>query len=158
MYYHEYHKAATRHLEICKQLLKNIKDDTKSSSRGHYLNETYYLSGYIMECMLSYILFYGTHGDVEDTEIYKEKNTHSKFMSHNLQSKSEHVRSRMDRNTNIPFVSALPVQKELRKLYCDWKVEWRYMPNQKVDFATLESYIKELESVKNIVINIFPLR
>lgn len=61
MVYPEYKKASERHLETCLQLVGIVdnKDQYKLSSLDieRLLSNMYYLTGYIIECILNYAIF-----------------------------------------------------------------------------------------------------
>lgn len=88
MNYTQFREAAYRHLVSCKQLLNDAKDSTtKKDSKDRLCLEIYYLSGYILETMLSYAVCssMNVNGDVNQSKPFKEDRT--RFKVHNLNQK-----------------------------------------------------------------------
>ncbi len=60
MIYEEYHSAAKRHRETCGFLINKLKDKKEAIDphlQKKLLQNIYYLSGYIIECIISYSFF-----------------------------------------------------------------------------------------------------
>jgi len=57
MTYTEFRKAAYRHLITCECLIANIDSNDCKKSKNEILTNIFYLSGYIIECSLKYVLF-----------------------------------------------------------------------------------------------------
>ena len=154
MNYKEYINAADRHVAICQQLLRDAEVERNRTKKSHLVNEAYYLSGYIMECSLSYALFYNERLDVESHRNYQ-----GEFLTHNLMSKVNFVvRSVGVRFAGVPFVSIKHVDKNLNRLFGDWDVRWRYEKNKTVDEAVLRKYIDALKDVKDKIEKQYPKR
>lgn len=153
MNYREYFKASTRHLLTCNRLLNDVDANKNVSENIHYINEAYYLSGYVYECLLSYVLFYGCKTDVEQNQLYR-----GEFLTHNLPSKVKHVTVEGKKSIpNIIPLTAPSPDKDINKLFCEWSVESRYEPSKFVNLDTLKTYVELMNDVKIKIFNQYPL-
>lgn len=153
MYYQEYAKAAFRHLSSCDRLLADIDSARKPNSEElHWVNEVYYLSGYVIECLLSYVLFYNYKDHVQNSDLYCDK-----FLVHNLQSKTHHVLVTAKRPlSGIPLISGTSSKKHLNCLFSDWSVDWRYEPNRSVNLPELREYIDVIKNIRKKIMHQYP--
>jgi hypothetical protein len=169
MNYREYLKAAHRHLSACKKLVDDSKQSGNSSENAvHWLNEAYYLSGYVGECLLSYIFFYDYDGDVKKHPEYKKNN--NTFFSHSLTAKATALRrAKGGLLLGIPLVCS-PDKKTTNNLMWDkWDIEYRYLPfdqwkiqNNKtggnLSITDLEEYLRLIENLRTMVLVKFPVK
>lgn len=154
MYYKEYVKSAYRHLSTCKQLMRDIqKGKSTPADRTHWLCEVYYLSGYVLECMLSYVLFYRYNDHVDKHEYYC-----SEFLTHNLTSKVHHVRYVANRELNgVTLISSSHERRAINALFSKWSVDCRYEPLQSVNIDDLTVYVQLIEEARNQILNKYPI-
>ena len=154
MYYNEYLKSAFRHLSTCKQLINDIQSaQGTQADRNHWLCEVYYLSGYIVECMLSYVLFYGYRDHVNKHQLYC-----GEFLTHNLSSKVHHVRNVAGRPLNgVILISTTHQKRSVNALFSKWNVDSRYEPTKIVNHDDLITYLQSIEQAKNQILNMYPV-
>lgn len=150
----DYYRAAHRHLETCKCLYatqKNTKLD--KTLKSHYLSNIYYLSGYVVETMISYALF---------TQIRTELvniNNHPKFKTHNIQAKILYARKNNCSLDGILLIDKKS-EKKIQKLYSDWTVDFRYQQYsniRSIDEKVLFEYLNVLNSIVIEIIKRYPL-
>lgn len=154
MYYKEYVKSSYRHLSTCKNLLADIQDPHKTDAdKKHWISEAYYLSGYVVECMLSYVLFYKYNGHVETNEFYR-----GEFLTHSLDSKIHHVCKVANRPlTGVHFVCVRPHDRKMNSMFSQWSVNFRYEHPNKIKIDNLCQFIQLIDELRNQILNQYPL-
>lgn len=88
MRYSQFRESAYRHLLACKQMIKDVSEgNIKGADKNKIYQEVYYLSGYIVESLLSYSLcsFLKIEGDCMKSEPFTKDS--KKFKTHDLQQK-----------------------------------------------------------------------
>lgn len=132
--------------------IKNTRGAT--SECNHWLSEVYYLSGYVLECMLSYVLFYDYNDHVKNHKFY-----YGEFLTHNLTSKVHHVRNVAHCQLNgIILISTSHQKRSINALFSRWNVDYRYEPLQTVSYDDLEAYLQSIEEAKNQILNQYPIK
>jgi hypothetical protein len=127
MFFGEYSKASKRHLQSCEVLLDHLEDQS-SRKRELILQETFYLTGYIFECIYKYAIFvligYNPQKHVEElNENGLSYNQHIK--THNFQVLTCELDSRI--TGNIPFIKNEDgIDNNTIRLYKAWKPTFRY--------------------------------
>ena len=161
MKYLEFKRASERHYNTCKFLceeLSKLKDTKDAKKKQLLLHNVYYLSGYIVETLLSYIFFFSMSykGEIEKSEHYKNQS----FKTHDLNRKLLYVSQIGHCNLNgIPFLG----KKEnisYMNLFNNWSVELRYqelhtLKNIKYTEADMRGYIDAIGNMKCIVLRRF---
>ncbi len=159
MKYTEYKKAAKRHLDTCHHLLNNIDSISpefrtpRKSREDHQYNlmlGIYYLSGYVVECVLKFTFFQSIHfernRDVkslnkEDCTITFEN---LKTNNHRLAPLVDLV-GKFDKNLpeNIPCITEKLAKGDLRTMFEEWESSFRYTQNFKTNITLNRTLISE---------------
>jgi hypothetical protein len=139
MNYTEYFKAAQRHRETCEYLIRKLSDSQEGIDvhlQEKLLNNIYYLSGYVIECIISYSFFniinYDKTKSVYDLDINNpyQYTFHKYFREHSKSANELRIDEIRKRGGNIP--STIPiigdenVDKNLKKMYDQWDAKSRY--------------------------------
>jgi hypothetical protein len=134
MFFNEYSKASKRHLQACEVLLGNLKDHS-TCKKEHILQETYYLTGYIFECIYKYALFvligYDPQKPVE--ELNENRLSYKQHIkTHNLKMLTCELNMRI--SGNIPFIKHKDgIDNSTLKLYKTWNPRFRYTAFEGID-------------------------
>lgn len=139
MKYKEYEKAAKRHNVTCRFLIKKIYDphefDINPDDEAKLILNIYYLTGYIIENIISYSLFkvinYDKNKSVYDLD---DKNRGIKFNTHFRKHSEGSNKAKIDfiRNfggvisSSIPIIGDKKVAGELMEMYSKWDATIRY--------------------------------
>ena len=153
----EFYRASLRHLCSCKALLEKMSKCDSSEKTG-YISEIYYLSGYIIETILSWAIFEQANykGDILKSKIYND----GYFKTHCLISKSNIALNKYGCNLRgVIFIDQKHADKNLQNMYSKWTVDLRYQNYKEiykelsVDENSIKSYIQEVEKVMMLIIN-----
>lgn len=155
MNYNEFYKASFRHMFICRELLNNL-DALKinSSDVTHVVNEVYYLSGYVLETMISFCVCSQLRvytNVMEDSRINNKR-----FRTHNIEKKVEYALENGCNFRNIPFLSEKHSNAILNKLFNSWTVDLRYEPNRLLSLENVQLYVSEINKVFNQLLSKYP--
>ena len=153
MYYQEYVRSAYRHLSTCKLLMSEVeKVHGNQSDRKHWICEVYYLSGYILECMLSYVLFYKYKDHVSNHQYYKDK-----FLTHNLMSKVHYVVVVAGcQLRGVTLISTPHEKRAINSLFSKWSVNYRYEPLECLNKDEITIYLQSIEEAMKQILNNYP--
>lgn len=139
MNYKEYYKAAQRHRETCEYLINKLKDTQECieiPKQIKLLQNIYYLSGYVIECIISYSFFnvisYDTTKSVYDLEKYNSYGySFNKYFREHSKSANElrieEIRKRGGTlSSTIPIIGEGTVHKTTKLMYEQWDAKSRY--------------------------------
>jgi hypothetical protein len=132
MKYKQYEKAAKRHRATCDNLLKIVEDGfignkpIEQHEKDKMLENIYYLSGYVVECILSFKYFqlikYNKNNSVYDFNDFK-----TYFSTHSKAPVIELIRERGGVKVNqIPIVGNIKLKQIEKDMYEHWKTKVRY--------------------------------
>ena len=110
----EFYRASLRHLSSCKALLEKMSKCDLSEKSG-YISEIYYLSGYIIETILSWAIFEQANykGDILKSKIYND----GYFKTHCLISKSNFALDKYGCNLRgVIFIDQKHADKNLQNI------------------------------------------
>lgn len=164
MQYKEYYQSALRHLDVCKTMMESLdsmkgkgKNDTK---KQNLKLDIYYLSGYIIETMISYTFFvnlnWGKNVHIETYPLYEKG-----FKTHNLSSKLSFATSNAHCNySGVALLSDKITDKIEKKMFKEWSEVVRYRnpkscSNLEFSEADLKKYLKDIELMFNQLSNKF---
>ena len=128
MNYREYKRASLRHYNTCQYLCNKISTLSDKGSeqvrKKELIHNVYYLSGYIIETLLSYILFstLNDNKDVELSDHYKS----TQFKTHDLNKKIYYLQNHKCLLDGITFIGKKHSNKKFRQLFNNWNVQYRY--------------------------------
>ncbi len=155
----QFKDSAYRHLVACKQMLKDSKSpQCKSGDKKYLESEAYYLSGYIVELMLSYSVcsYLKIHQNCEDSDPFtKDKN---RFKIHNLKLKYQYA---LDKGClglrGLVLLSRIHENDDVQKLFDNWDITYRYVPSNNLPFQSLNTYIDVLENLYQTILKKYPI-
>ncbi len=154
MDYIQFRNAAHRHLVSCKQMLKDAQDArAKKDTKDRLCLEIYYLSGYILETMLSYAVCSSMdiNGDIYQSIPFKADA--KRFKVHDLNIKYNYALNKgCNGLRNICFFSKPHENDRIQELFANWDVKYRYENRRKLSPEILSTYISSIEEVYNIIL------
>jgi len=133
MKYKEFKQASKKHLETCKCLLNDLDNTTCEESKQHLKNNLFYLSGYIVETILKYMIFVavGYNRDKEIIEFDVDGLTYNNDIKvHSLVKLERILQSKYSIDTFF-------TQSELSK----WDIEHRYQKDVEVDKEFVKNFL-----------------
>lgn len=158
MNYIEFRSAAHRHLLTCQSMCAALTGISNEEEKNALLLDIYYLSGYIIETLLSYA-FFSSCDRITRTKPVEDHPEYDKgFKTHNFQAKINFLRKHRCSLDGMIFFSRKHPDKRFMDLYNNWQVELRYLSlrnigiKYKIDEQLIKGYIeslKELESQIN---------
>lgn len=129
MIYKDYLNAARKHEHTCEVLCKKLKSGScdKRLEKSLLLN-MYYLSGYIIECIVKYAIYdLIAYKKNQDIRLLDQKGlTYNKHIKHHrFDLYTEHLTRYM--SCPIPLISTTKnIEKEVLELYKHWDTNIRY--------------------------------
>lgn len=162
MVYQEYLGAANRHLSACKLMLKTLNtiSDQKREESRCLRYDIYYLSGYVIETLISYS-FFNYLGLTKNEKIENNAHYNKGFKQHRIAAKLHYV------NTNNCYFNGVTLldkecdDKLMTKMMYEWNENVRYQQPNKIslnfDFTNqqLEKYISLIEKMKNEILKLY---
>ncbi|MEN8217395.1 MAG: hypothetical protein ABFS56_13715, partial [Pseudomonadota bacterium] len=126
MFYKDYLNAARKHQYTCCVLLEKLNsiDENKDKAKYKYLLlNLYYLSGYIIECIVKYGIYdlISYSKDEEVSSLNEKGLTYQHHIKHHrFERYTEHLNKRM--SGAIPLVDGNKkgIEKEVIQLYREW--------------------------------------
>lgn len=156
MQFLEYYSSALRHLDVCKLMLEKLSTMgvKQEKRRQRLMLDIYYLSGYIIETMISYSHFvslgWRKNNHIETYPLYDKG-----FKTHNLSVKLTFAVSKghCDYSGIILLGQAITNATE-RKMFYEWSEKVRYQSPKtisKLDFneEDLKHYLSDIEKMFN---------
>ena len=159
MFYEEYKEAAIKHLQTCRFMVKHLENIYNIKETERITASIYYLSGYVVECILSYTIFYLIRYDSKKS-VYELDNFNGcglkfnkNFRTHKFDEKLEYIR-RVGGviPSNLPIIGNIQVHSKIKSMFDEWKPEVRYTTTNlsftisKVDTI---NFIKTVENIYN---------
>jgi len=132
MYYKDFLNAARKHRYTCEVLIEkfNSLDKNKEKSNCKYLlSNIYYLSGYIIECIVKYGIYsligYPNNKDIK--ELNQDGLTYKKVIeSHKFKNYTEYFKSKYH-GTKIPLINCEKnIDRKIIDIYNKWDSVIRY--------------------------------
>ncbi len=168
MKYTEFKKSAKRHLDTCLHLVHNLnslpEDSPKIAHARHEYQKclmlnVYYLSGYVIECILKYTFFQSIHYDrCKDVENLNQDNCDKIFKDLKTHKFAELVAlvERYDKYlpSDIPIIKQQP-KSEIKQMFNDWAPDQRYYSNTSfsIDKTTLTEYLTVVSQIHSKLAN-----
>jgi len=162
MLYKEYYNSALRHLDVCKIMLERLSSmDRKPkfyAKRERLLLDIYYLSGYVIETMISYSHFvslgWNVNDNIETYSLYGKG-----FKTHDLSAKITFAVSKA--RCDFSGITLLGINIENvteRKMFHEWSEKVRYQhpkKSSKLDFDEndLKNYLYDIDKMFNQLLN-----
>lgn len=159
MQYSQFRESAYRHLIVCKQMIKDVSErNIKGAVKNKIYQEVYYLSGYIVESLLSYSLcsFLKIDGDCMKSDPFTKDS--KKFKTHDLQQKFRYASEKGCTGiSDLCFLATPHHNNKIQELFNNWDVKYRYESANGLNDTLLSDYVKELEKMYNTIIIKYPL-
>ncbi len=151
MIYRDFRIAANRHLQTCKYMCEFLNCKPNESEKANIITDIYYLSGYVIECIIKYAIYdyikYDPKADVADLtpegkykqyNISYKGNTIYRTQTHDLQ----HLKGILIFiNGNDPFIGMS--SSKLTTLYKGWHSEVRYKIDHDLKQELTESNVSQ---------------
>jgi hypothetical protein len=138
----DYLKAAKRHRETCEYLVSKINDSKEYIDvprQEKIIHNIYYLSGYIIECIVSYTFFEVISYDKTKSVYELDSNNshgytfHKYFKEHSNKAndlKIDQIRLRGGNlSSTIPIIGSANVEPIENQMYEEWNARARYSMN-----------------------------
>ncbi len=129
MVYKDFLNAARKHKYTCEVICDNLnKTNTNKTEQKYLLLNLYYLSGYIIECIVKYAIYDLVGYDKkEDVKKLNEKglnyNTHIKY--HKFEKYTEHLRRNISGSIPLIYIKK-NIDNQVIQLYKEWDADVRY--------------------------------
>lgn len=151
MHYKEFRTAAHRHLLSCEKMCEKLRQTPNNNEKRDLIAEVYYLSGYIVETLLSYAVFSVASKDIQRKPIEEHPDYEKGFKTHSFSAKIYFALSHGCNFDGIAFIDNKHANKDLMKLFTSWVVDLRYQHYSKfnnvpptISEQMISSYIGEL--------------
>ncbi len=170
MTYLEFRKASYRHLKTCDCLLESIDNKSCKNKERDIIVNTFYLSGYVIECSLKFVLF-STIQYNQNEDIYNYKcgicrncmasKECTEWKHHNLAKLQQVIEDKgVKFSQDIPILgSNYKVSTKIKNLFYDRndpKMQIRYSyNNQMLNKELLKEYIEVIRDINTKLINRF---
>lgn len=132
MLYREFKRSSVKHLKTCECILEVLDNKECISDKKHLESNLFYLSGYIIETILKYMLFvsinYDRNSDIKDLDNDGLTYQNS-IKTHSLQELYQKLQTKYSISTNI-------TRNELNK----WNVHLRYKEYHLEDLSFIKSF------------------
>lgn len=155
MHYKEFRTAAHRHLLSCEKMCKGLSGLSNINEKRDLIAEIYYLSGYIVETLLSYAIFNVASREIQNQPIESHPDYDNGFKTHDFQAKIQFAINHGCNFDGFPFISVKHPNINLRKLFNAWHVNLRYQHYSKfnntpssLNERMIISYICELAKLE----------
>ncbi len=158
MQYVEYLQSASRHLDVCNMMFKTLSSmDSKEhlkAKRQSLKLDIYYLSGYIIETMISYSFFvslgWQKNNHIETCPLYDKG-----FKTHKLTAKMTFATSKAHCDYSGITLLGVKIRNDVeRKMFNEWNEVVRYQNPKtysKLEFteSDLHIYISDINLMYN---------
>lgn len=158
MQYVEYFQSASRHLDVCNMMLKTLSSMASKAhlkaKRQSLKLDIYYLSGYIIETMISYSFFvslgWRKNSHIETCPLYDKG-----FKTHKLSAKMTFAISKAHCDYSGITLLGIKIQDEVeRKMFNEWSEVVRYQNPKtysKLEFSEndLKKYLADISLMVN---------
>lgn len=125
MNYKDFRTAAHRHLITCLKLCE-ILETANTEEKRNIISDIYYLSGYVIETLLSYAIFCAAPNAIRNKPIEEHPDYERGFKTHNFQAKISFALKHQCDFSGINLISNLHPNNEINNLFRSWTIEVRY--------------------------------
>jgi hypothetical protein len=165
MKYPDFKDAAARHILSCNYIL-NMLDALKEHEKRLLLWNTYYLSGYIVECSLKFAFFkgirYDRSKDIEDLNyVFGEREYNFeriKNQQHNLVNIKNYfnpIINHLPLDSTTPFVKQVIKNGDHNELIKQWDAQIRYSSKAYTHFKFILDKILIKDYLNDVITPIF---
>lgn len=156
MDYKEFRNAAHRHLVSCQKMCERLSQISNKNDRRDMIADIYYLSGYVIETLLSYAIFSVASRDIQRRPIEEHPQYEEGFKTHNYQAKIDFAIKHNCSFDGMLLISKRHQNKDICRMYNGWQVEMRYQHPSKFanvpsDISTelITAYVSELSKLES---------
>lgn len=148
MLFTEYYHSALRHLDVCKLMLHTLS--SMKDKKQRLMLDIYYLSGYIIETMISYSCFVSIGWRKKDN-IEKYSLYNKGFKTHKLSAKLTFATSKAYCDFSGIVLLGKSISNEVeKKMFNEWSEVVRYQSPKtcsKLDFTEndLRKYVNDID-------------
>lgn len=162
MKYTEYKKSAKRHLDTCGHLIKTLNSvqakttHSQQECQNNLILNVFYLSGYVVECILKFTFFQSIHYDrTKDVESLDQDHCDKVFKDLRTHRVDELIAlvEKYDKHLppDLPFFRQKP-KKEIEKMFKSWTPDQRYN-SMGIDKTTVEEYLSVVTQIHSKLAN-----
>ena len=139
----KYRIAAKRHLETCEYMLNYLDkiSDADAYSKESILIDIYYLSGYIIECIVSYA--------IGELDIPQSKRNETRKI-HNFQNNDMYLLYRNKPELEMPIESLIK-NSGVKYLYKDWNPKIRYNNMNNFRERDIQKFVELSKSIYQLI-------
>lgn len=158
MDYREFKKAAHRHLISCQKMCEALANANASEMKNALVSDIYYLSGYVVETLLSYAFFCSCDQKTREKPIEDHPEYEKGFKTHNFQSKISFVKKHQCNLDGFDFISQSHPNKKYMNLFNSWQVELRYTSLSglglkcSIDEQIITGYVEALKKLESQIL------
>lgn len=158
MKYKEFRTAAHRHLLSCEKMCEKLNELQNANDKRDLIADIYYLSGYIVETLLSFAIFSVAGRRIQNNPIEMHPDYNNGFRTHNFQAKIHFAITHGCNFDGMPFIGTRHSNENLGKLFRAWQVDMRYQYHFKfqnspelIDDKMICAYIVELSKLEHLI-------
>ena len=154
MDYREFKRAAHRHLLTCQNLCSSLTSIESQEEKYAVMDDVYYLSGYVIETLLSYAIFCSCDLKTRKQPVESSPFYNKGFKTHDFQAKIRFATKQNCCLNGIVYIDKKHTNDEYMKRFNAWQIELRYRSLGKVsgmptlNESTLCGYIDSLKEVE----------
>ncbi len=155
MHYKEFRIAAHRHLISCEKMCEKLSELANPNDKRELIAEIYYLSGYIVETLLSYAIFSVASRDIQRNPIEQYPDYENGFKTHDFRAKIQFALTHGCNFDGFLFISVRHSNNSIMRMFSAWQVEMRYQHFSKfqnalssIDDQLINNYIVELSKLE----------
>ena len=105
MNYKDYKNAAHRHLICCQKMCDALSSISNREEKNALIANIYYLSGYVIETLLSYAIFYSSDSETRKKPVEEHPEYNNGFRTHDFQAKISFATKHHCNLNGIVFIS-----------------------------------------------------
>lgn len=161
MDYKEFRQAAHRHLITCQKMCDGLSAIKNFEDKNAMIANIYYLSGYIIETLLSYAIFCSLDLKTKKKPVEDHPDYENGFKTHDFQAKISFAKKHNCNLDGITFISSRHSNKDFMKLFNGWRIDLRYRSPKNVssvsliDETLIKGYVNSLNELENQFITKF---
>lgn len=155
MKYKEFRTAAHRHLLSCEKMCEKLNELQNANDKRDLIADIYYLSGYIVETLLSYAIFCVAPKEIKCKKIEEHPDYERGFKTHDFRAKIHFAINHGCNFDGITLISISHPNKDISKLFNAWQVDMRYQHHSKfasppplISNQLICSYVCELSKME----------
>lgn len=109
-----------------------ILETANSEEKRNIISDIYYLSGYVIETLISYAIFCVAPNAIRNKPIEEHPDYEKGFKTHNFQAKISFALNHKCDFSGITLISNIHPKSEINSLFRGWTIEVRYQHPSKI--------------------------